>query len=435
MITVNISGSEMKFLSCVSSFFSDVHSSFSNSLPEFNGINNLLFFYYAKFTNSIKDILKVFSEGVPSKALYASKRMFVILYGYFSTKVSAYPFHKILIGVCNCESSCINRVFSYFSSAFFYGNSPFSIDYSSKINKAISTIHNIPLNFVNDMVKGTILFINNHRERLNERTPACSGGCESLNSDRKTERRIRRVLPAIVNMVTKVTEMTWVEINEQVDLTSQSPVLNQRAMLLGRSMRFTEDDLIRDMLATTAFAIFAVGGVNGDAPTEMALSDVQDVVKTLLSNDAKPVSSSIEGTNRFGTAPIPNAYIGLSHTDLSSTLENMNGFVGTHQYSNQRTLDMAEWGTVGRVRFLLSSRGSVTANSSALGEDVYNTLICGMEAYTTVGLENSNAKFIYHDYKLAGGPLELNSTGAWKMAHASAITNDAWIANLKSTLA
>ena len=55
----------------------------------------------------------------------------------------------------------------------------------------------------------------------------------------------------------------WIEIDHQVDKTSQSPVLNQRTMLLGRAMRQTEDALVRDMLATTATVIFATGGVNG----------------------------------------------------------------------------------------------------------------------------------------------------------------------------
>jgi len=210
--------------------------------------------------------------------------------------------------------------------------------------------------------------------------------------------------------------------------------LNQRAKLLGRSLRQTEDELVRNLLATTAFSIFAVGGVNGDAPTEITLSDVQDVVKALLGNDAKTVSDSIEGTNKFGTAPVPNAYVGMGHTDLSSTLENVNGFKPTIDYSSQKLLAPSEWGSLGRVRFLLSSRGSKVLASSGLGNTVYNTIITGMEAYTTVGLENNNAKFIYHDYKIAGGPLELNSTGGWKMSYAQAITNDAWVANLKSTV-
>ena len=55
----------------------------------------------------------------------------------------------------------------------------------------------------------------------------------------------------------------WIELDHQVDKTSQSPVLNQRTMLLGRAMRQTEDALVRDMLATTATVIFATGGVNG----------------------------------------------------------------------------------------------------------------------------------------------------------------------------
>ena len=227
---------------------------------------------------------------------------------------------------------------------------------------------------------------------------------------------------------------TWVEINDQVELTSQSPVLNQRAKLLGRSMRQTEDELVRDMLATTAFTVFATGGISADVPTEITLSDIQEVVRGLLGHDAKTVSDSITGSSKFGTAPIPNAYVGMGHTDLSTTLENINGFKSTIEYSSQKLLAPSEWGSLGRVRFLLSSRGSKNLAASGLGNTVYNTIITGMEAYTTIGLEKNNASFIYHDYKTAGGPLELNSTGGWKMSFAQAITNDAWVANLKSTI-
>ena len=167
----------------------------------------------------------------------------------------------------------------------------------------------------------------------------------------------------------------------------------------------------------------------------MALSDIQDIVKTLMANDAKTVADSIEATSKFGTSPIPNAYVGLGHSDMLPTLENMNNWVSTEGYSSQRLIDSAEVGKVGRVRFLLSSRGSISANASGLGADVYNTVICGMEAYATVGLERNNGKFIYHGYNIAGGPLELHSTGGWKMVHAVSVVNDAWIGNLKSTLA
>ena len=44
---------------------------------------------------------------------------------------------------------------------------------------------------------------------------------------------------------------------------NQDPVLNQTVSLLAQSMRETEDELIRNMLSTTAAVFNCVGGVNG----------------------------------------------------------------------------------------------------------------------------------------------------------------------------
>lgn len=226
---------------------------------------------------------------------------------------------------------------------------------------------------------------------------------------------------------------SYVKINEQLEVNSQSPVMNQATLRLSQSMKETEDQLIRDMLATTATSIAAIGGVNGDNPTELALSDVQDAVKTLLSNDAKVMSDSIDGSNKFGTAPISTAYMGLAHTDMSTTLANMDGFVRTYQYGSQSGIKQTEWGAVDSVRFFLTSRGSKSLIASGAGSTVYNTFICGMEAYANVKMDNYKSKFIYHDGRF-DGPLELNKTVGWKMSEVPVITNDAWIVNLKSTL-
>jgi hypothetical protein len=44
--------------------------------------------------------------------------------------------------------------------------------------------------------------------------------------------------------------------------------------------------MTRDMLAATASFINCTGGVNGDIPTEITRSDVDEVVRTLLDNNA-----------------------------------------------------------------------------------------------------------------------------------------------------
>lgn len=55
----------------------------------------------------------------------------------------------------------------------------------------------------------------------------------------------------------------YIQLNEQVTLQNQDPVLNEAAARLGVSLRQTEDQLTRDMLAGTASFINCTGGVDG----------------------------------------------------------------------------------------------------------------------------------------------------------------------------
>jgi N4-gp56 family major capsid protein len=88
---------------------------------------------------------------------------------------------------------------------------------------------------------------------------------------------------------------TYVLLNEQVTLQAQDPVLNECAKRLGVALRQTEDTLTRDLLASTASAINCVGGINGDSPTEITRSDVNDVVAALIGANANTIMDNIEG--------------------------------------------------------------------------------------------------------------------------------------------
>jgi hypothetical protein len=80
-------------------------------------------------------------------------------------------------------------------------------------------------------------------------------------------------------------------------------VLNETAIRLGVSLRQTEDELMRNMLQSTAAMINCVGGFNGDNPTEITRSDIDVVVRTLRGNNAYSFLNGIEGEDKFGTAP------------------------------------------------------------------------------------------------------------------------------------
>jgi N4-gp56 family major capsid protein len=211
-------------------------------------------------------------------------------------------------------------------------------------------------------------------------------------------------------------------------------VLNEAAARLGVSLRQTEDQLTRDMLAGSASFINCTGGVNGDNPTELTRSDVDTVVKTLLNNNAYTVLDNIEGEDKFGTAPTRDAYFALCSTNLTSDLDNVAGFIQKNQYPSPMNALRSEWGSIGNLRFLVSSIGSVTPNASNNGANVYNIFCVGMEAYACVNQDGYSAQFIYRP-PIYDGPLALNASVGYKFAEVPRITNDLWVINLRATLA
>jgi N4-gp56 family major capsid protein len=227
---------------------------------------------------------------------------------------------------------------------------------------------------------------------------------------------------------------TYVQLNEQVTLQNQDPVLNECAKRLGVSMRQTEDQLTRDMLASTASFINCVGGVNGDNPTEITRSDVDDVVRVLLGNDAYTIGDYMEGEDKFGTAPVRNAYFAMCHSNLTGNLDSVSGFIAQNQYPSPMNALRSEWGAIGNVRFLVSSIGSTTPNASNLGNTVYNIFVTGMEAYACIEQDGYSASFLYRP-PIYDGPLALNASVGYKFAQVPRILNDQWIINLRATLA
>ena len=226
---------------------------------------------------------------------------------------------------------------------------------------------------------------------------------------------------------------TYVILNEQVTLQNQDPVLNEAAARLGVSLRQTEDQLTRDMLAGTAAFINCVGGVNGDNPTELTRSDVDDVVRALLGNNAYTILDNIEGDDKFGTAPVRDAYFALCHTDLTKDMDSVDGFIQKNQYPSPMNALRSEWGAIGNLRFLVSSIGSTSAAASNLGADVYNIFCVGMSAYACIEQDGYSAEFIYRP-PIYDGPLALNASVGYKFAEVPRILNDLWVLNLRCTL-
>lgn len=226
---------------------------------------------------------------------------------------------------------------------------------------------------------------------------------------------------------------TYITLNEQVTLQAQDPILNEASLRLGVSLRQTEDELTRNMLAATASFINCVGGTNGDNPSELSRSDIDEVIRTLATADAHTISDVIEGDDKFGTAPIRDSFFVMASTQLIGDLERVTGFIAKSQYPSQQNTLRPEWGSISNTRWLLSSIGSSNANASLNGADVYNCFVTGMEAYCCVEQDGYSAQFIYRP-PIFDGPLALNASVGYKFGEVPRITNDAWIINLRTTL-
>ena len=188
---------------------------------------------------------------------------------------------------------------------------------------------------------------------------------------------------------------TYIVLTRQVTITNEDPVLNSAAARLGQALRETQDVLVRDSLESSASIINCVGGTNGDLPTEMSLSDVDDVVTVLQNNSAEYITNMIPGELRIGTSPIGDAYMGLSTTRMIPVLNNISGFVRKFQYPNVSETLSSEWGGVNNVRFFVSEQGSVTPNASLMGNDIANNFIVAKESYKVVWQAGGKARFIY----------------------------------------
>ncbi len=169
-----------------------------------------------------------------------------------------------------------------------------------------------------------------------------------------------------------------------------------------------------------------------DNPTEITRTDVNDVVRTLLTNDAYTIMDNIEGADKLGTGPIRDAYFALCSTQLTGDLDAVNGFLHKNQYPSPMNALRSEWGAIGNLRFLISSIGVVTPNFSNNNADVFSNFCVGMEAYACIEQDGYSASFIYRP-PIYDGPLALNASVGYKFAEVPRILNDLWIINLRCT--
>ena len=174
----------------------------------------------------------------------------------------------------------------------------------------------------------------------------------------------------------------------------------------------------------------------------LTLGMIRKIVKNLQANHAKPVSSVLAASNRFGTDPVAQGYFVYAHTDLEPDIRDLPGFVPTEKYASGTPMPN-EVGKVERFRFLTSPDfPSIQNAGAAIGStnlystsgtslDVYPFIVLAEGAFSQIavrGMSSTNPTFLPPSQKSKSDPHgQRGYIGAiwWK---AVMIENQGWMA-------
>lgn len=225
----------------------------------------------------------------------------------------------------------------------------------------------------------------------------------------------------------------WAGVSEQVYRANQEKVLNEASLVLGLQMRETEDELIRDVLASTPSQVNATNGVNGLNPSEWTADDSLAVQVTLMNNSGSMYLGGVEGADIIGSTPVRNSFVGMAHTRLCFTLDNSPEFQASTEYANQMKVLPGEYGAVRNIRYFVSPNGSISENASSGNTDVANVFIAAKESYACIKQGLDSNQFLFNPAYLSDQLHQTVSLG-WKMIQVPLLLRPEWLFNLRCSL-
>lgn len=190
---------------------------------------------------------------------------------------------------------------------------------------------------------------------------------------------------------------------------------------------------MRDLWASAPTSVQCAGGYNGDQSTEITRSDINNVERLLLANDAHTMLQGMPNGDQFGHGPVRDAFLALASTQIVSDLQNVAGVQLKSSYpGNPEEYRPEEYCAISRFRFFVSSKGAVQKDASLLGADVYDIPMYGVEAAAKIEQNGYSAVLGYRPPSVVSRVAQ-NAELYAKFAIARAITNQAWVVRLQAT--
>lgn len=230
----------------------------------------------------------------------------------------------------------------------------------------------------------------------------------------------------------------YVVLTDKLTMTTEDPVRLETNQLLGDQAGNTLDQLSRDVMAAGTNVIYSgtgnVARADVEAGAVITLANIEAAEDLLKLNNTMWMTSFVDPSTGYNTVPLPPAFIGICHVNITRTIRAMTGFTKVELYAQPGARMDGEIGKIGNTRFVETVNAKVFTAAGTSSIDVYATLIFGQYAYGTTRIAGRALENIVKPLGSAGtaDPLNQRETSGWKATFVGKILNDDFIVRIES---
>ena len=239
--------------------------------------------------------------------------------------------------------------------------------------------------------------------------------------------------------------MDLVEITDIIMDTHEDPVLQEAIAVCGEQAAKTVETLRYNVLKACT-NVFYANSVAGRTSVVAVISraDQRRIVRSLERQEAQFVTSIVKSTPSFNTESILPAFVGITHTDMTSDIRGLTGFTSVADYGKISAWE-TEIGACEDCRYIKSTifgpyedggSGTTTGKLTTTGAgcDVYPVMYFGKDAYGMIALKGKYAitPIVINPVPSKSDPLGQRGSVSWKTMQTTVILNDAWMAVLEA---
>lgn len=149
------------------------------------------------------------------------------------------------------------------------------------------------------------------------------------------------------------------------------------------------------------------------------------------------VDTTFRGLNYLevqNAEPIGDHFVAIIHPNVKFDVMRDPEFISVMKYAHSDRILNGEIGTIGNMRFVMSTYAKVFKGEGAEGIDVYSTLVIGKEAYKVLEIEGEGMHTIIKPLGSGGtaDPLDQRATQGWKTTHGIGITSQTCMVRIES---